>query len=134
MARLIEVNLIFKTPQMCPGISPLSPVASLIDVSIKPRCTAFSQSDVVERRRKLHAEIPNSSRKDGEFQRIPAPGSADLPNLPDRGGHGGVLPAQERTGCRGARGNYSRMSQLAPKVRQRDAPVASMKECQQSAV
>lgn len=133
MARFIEVNLIFKTPEMSTGISPLSPVASLIDVSIKLRCTAFSQGDVVERHRKLHAEITNSSCKDGEFQRIPAPGSANLPNRPDRDGHGGVLPAQERTGCR-ARGNYSRMSQLAPKVRQRDTPVASMRECQQSAV
>lgn len=88
MGRFIEVNLIFKTPQMSTEITLLAPVASLIDVSIKLRCTTFSQSDVVERHRKLQAEIMNSSCKDGEFQRMPAPGSANLPKLPDRDGRG----------------------------------------------
>lgn len=35
---------------------------------------------------------------------------------------GGILPAQERTGCR-AQGNYSWMSQLAPKVKQRNSGI-----------
>lgn len=35
MGRFIQVNPIFKAPQMCAEITLLSPVASLIDLSIK---------------------------------------------------------------------------------------------------